>query len=104
MEEGHHICFWYDPWSGSIPLKDLYPDLFACAVSKEAWISDLVISNLEGGSRSWNLQFRRAFHEKEVERAFSLLKHLYSNMPRGEGDKILTWKLNRFGVFDVRSY
>ena len=50
--------FWHDPWSGPIPLKDLYPDLFACAVSKEAWIFDLVVSNLEGGNRSWNLQFR----------------------------------------------
>ena len=36
MGEGHHIHFWYDPWSGPITLKDLYPDLFACAISKEA--------------------------------------------------------------------
>ena len=55
--EGHCIRFWYDPRSGPIPLKDLYPDLFACAVSKETWIYDLVVSNLEGGNGSWNLQF-----------------------------------------------
>ena len=102
--EGHRIRFWYDPWSGPIPLKDLYPDLFTCAVSKEAWIFDSVVSNLEGGNRSWNLHFCRAFHEREVERACSLLKHLYSNMPRGEGDDVFTQKLNHFGVFDVRSY
>ena len=48
--KGHCIRFWYDPWSGPIPLKDLYPDLFACAISKGAWISDLVVSNLEGGN------------------------------------------------------
>ena len=64
----------------------------------------MVVSNLEGGNRSWNLQFHRAFHERGVERACSLLKHLYSNMPRGERDDTLTWKLNRFGVFDVYSY
>ena len=104
MGEGHCIHFLYDPWSGPIPLKDLYLDLFACAVSKEAWIYDLIVSNLEGGNRSWNLQFRQAFHEREVERACSLLKHLYSNMPRGERDDMLTWKLNHFGVFDVCSY
>ena len=50
--EGHRIHFWYDPWSGPIPLKDLYLDLFACAVSKEAWIFDLVVSNLEGGNKA----------------------------------------------------
>ena len=64
----------------------------------------MVVSNLEGGNRSWNLQFHRAFHERGVERACSLLKHLYSNMPSGEGDDTLTWKLNRSDVFDVRSY
>ena len=48
MGEGHHIHFWYNPWRGLIPLKDLYPNLFACSVSKEAWISNLVVSNLEG--------------------------------------------------------
>ena len=32
------------------------------------------------------------------------VKHLYSNIPRGDGDDTLTWKLNHFGVFDVRSY
>ena len=55
MGEGHRIRFWYDPWSGPIPLKDLYPDLLACAVSKEAWASDLVVPNLVGGNRNWNL-------------------------------------------------
>ena len=102
--KGHRIRFWYDPWSGPIPLKDLYPDLFACSVSKGAWIFDLVVSHLEGGNRSWNLQFHRAFHERGVERACSLLKHLYSSMTRGERDDTLTWKLNRSSVFDVRSY
>ena len=45
--EGHRIRFWHGPWSEPIPLKDLYPGLFACSVSKEAWIFELVISTLE---------------------------------------------------------
>ena len=36
LEQVWRFFFFY------IPLKDLYPDLFACSVSKEAWISDLV--------------------------------------------------------------
>ena len=41
-EEGLRIRFWYDLWCGHIPLKDLYPDLFSCAIGKEAWISELI--------------------------------------------------------------
>lgn len=58
MGEGHRIRFWYNPWSGPVPLKGLYSNLFAYSVSKEASIFDLVVSTLEGGNRSWNLQFR----------------------------------------------
>lgn len=28
MGEGNCILFWNDPWSGHLPLKDLYPALF----------------------------------------------------------------------------
>ena len=49
-DEGHHIRFWYNPWNVPIHLKDLYPDLFSYSVSKESWISNLVVSNLEGGN------------------------------------------------------
>ena len=51
-----------------------------------------------------NLQLRRAFHDWELEGICSLFQHLYSNMPRGEGGGLLSWKLTRSGVFDVRSY
>ena len=55
--EGNCISFWHDPWSGHTPLKELFPLLFACSLSKEAWISNLIVSTSEGGSRSRNLQF-----------------------------------------------
>ena len=50
--EGRYVSFWHDPWSGSIPFKELFPTAFACSLSKEAWVSDLVVSALEGGNRS----------------------------------------------------
>ena len=56
--EGHRIRIWHDPWSGQASLKDLFPDLFTCSLSKEAWISNLVVFASEGRSRSWNLLFR----------------------------------------------
>ena len=50
------IRFWHDPWSSPTSLKDLYPEIFACAVDKEASISDMVDTAPDGGGRSWNLQ------------------------------------------------
>ena len=77
--------------------------MFACSLSKEEWISNLVISASKV-ERSWNLQFHRAFHDWELEGVCSLFEILYSNMLRGEGDDNLTWKLTPSGVFEVRSY
>ena len=50
--EGICIRFWHDPWSSSISLKDLYLEMFACVVDKEARISDMVDIAFDGGGRS----------------------------------------------------
>ena len=55
--EGNRVSFWHDTWCGPIPLKELFPSMYDCPVSKEAWVSDLVVSTSEGG-RSWNVLFR----------------------------------------------
>ena len=34
--EGCRVSFWHDPWCGPIPLKELFPAMFACSLSKEA--------------------------------------------------------------------
>ena len=47
--EGSRVSFWHDPWCGPTPLKELFPSMYACSVSKEAWVSDLVVSTIEGG-------------------------------------------------------
>lgn len=38
--EGDHISFWHDPWCGSNPLKDLFPNLFTRSRSKELGCTD----------------------------------------------------------------
>ena len=48
MGVGCRVSFWRDPWCGPIPLKELFPAMFACSLSKDAWVSDLVLSNSEG--------------------------------------------------------
>ena len=77
--------------------------MFACSLSKEAWVSDLVISNSEG-SRSWNFLFRHGPQDWEADTVYSFFELIYSSMPRGEGDDHLVWRLTTFGVFDVRSF
>ena len=73
-------------------------------MDKEAQISELVTIALEGGSRSCNIQFHRAFHDWELERVFTFFEHIYSKMLRVEGVDKLLWKLTLNGVFDVRSF
>ena len=102
--EGDCISFWHDPWFGSNPLEDLFPNLFTHSRSKETWISNLIVSASEVGSRSWNFHFRQALEDWEEENVCSFIEFLYSHLPRGEGDDTLTWKLTKKGVFDVRSY
>ena len=49
------------PWSSHTSLKELYPEMFACAVDKEARISNTVVIAPDGGDGNWNLLFRREF-------------------------------------------
>ena len=82
--EGNQIIFWYDLWSGHLFQKDLYPDLFECAVDKETLVADVLDSLLNKEVRSWNLQFHRAFPDWELEVMYSFYNHIYSKLTRGE--------------------
>ena len=42
--EGHRISFCHDPCCVITPLKERFPDLFTRSLSKEAWISNLIVS------------------------------------------------------------
>lgn len=77
--------FWCDPWSGHLPLRELYPDLFACSVSKEVMVCVGFFSRW--GSSNWNL---RAFQDWELEDVYSFFEFLYSKLPGGDGDDKLS--------------
>ena len=102
--EGHRISFQHAPCCVITPLKERFPYLFNCSLSKEAWIFYLIVSASEGGSRSQNIQFRRAPKDWEQENVCSFFEFMYSSMPRNEEDDTLTWKLTKTKVFDMRSY
>ena len=88
--EGFHIRFWYDPWSSPTALKDLYPAMFAIVVDKTAMISDMVDFAPDGGGRSWNLRFRRAFQDWETWIFYDFFAYISSKLPRG-GDDTMIW-------------
>ena len=79
--EVSRILFWHNPWSGSTSLKELYPELFVCAIVQESLIFDLIFYALDSGGRSWNLLFGCDFNDWETGRFYSflsifLLEHL----------------------------
>ena len=77
---------------------------FCLLCSKNAWISDLIISSSEGGGRSWSIHFYRAFHNCVLGGSVYFLWVSLFQMPSGKSDNNLTWQLSRNGFFDVHSY
>ena len=53
------VRFWFDPWSGHPPMRDLYLTLFECLANKDAIVSDVLKYQLDGVEGMWNLRFHR---------------------------------------------
>ena len=95
MGEGTRIRFWHDRWIWDNTLKDLYPELYVCSITKDACISE-VLWTLEGGTfRVWDLGFFRAFEDWELATSYSLLHFIHSHIPWGDRRDTLRWKLKR---------
>jgi hypothetical protein len=101
---GDRIHFWIERWCGDRPLKDIFPDLYACASNRQATI-DSILSHSALGSRSdWNVQFIRNFNDWEVEGVASFFEFLHSNFSFREGGDGLRWRLKGNEIFDIRSF
>lgn len=50
------------------------------------------------------MRFHRNLHDWETETAVSFLDHIYSQVPRGEGNDRMPWYLKGSGKFDTRTY
>ena len=93
--EGIRIRFQHDSWSGPISLKELYQEFFVSAVVQDA----LILYAPDGGGRSWNLLFRREFNDWETRIFYSFFEHVSAKIPRGMGDDVTIWQLNRLWYF-----
>ena len=102
--DGSRILFWHDKWTGDVPLKSLYPQLFLCSANKEVCIPEMLSPPVGDNDRVWSLRFYREFNDWELEASYSLLHFIQTQIPRGEGCDRLCWDLNGSGKFDIRSF
>ena len=102
--DGSRILFWHDKWTGDVPLKSLYTQLFVCPVDKEACIFDVLSALVGNNDRVWNLRFQREFNDWELAASYSLPHFIQTRIPRGGGCDRLCWDLNGSGKFDTRSF
>jgi hypothetical protein len=100
---GDPIRFWFDRWCGDHPLKDVFPDLFACASNLDATIDSLLIQSVSGSRSEWNVTFVRYFNDWEVEGVVSF-EFLHYHASFKEGGDGLRLRLKGNGVFDIRSF
>ena len=71
--DGSRIFFWHDKWTGNVPLKILYPQLFIYSANKEAYISEVLSPPVGDNDRVWSLRFYREFNAWELAASYSLL-------------------------------
>ena len=83
--DGSHILFWHDKWTGNVPLKILYPQLFLCSTNKEAYVFEVLSPSVGDNDRVWSLRFYREFNDWELAASHSLLHFIQTPIPRGGG-------------------
>jgi hypothetical protein len=98
---GSKVLFWHDKWCTELPLKDVYPVLFACSNNKDAFIASLFEEPSAGRSRVWNVTFCRDFNDWELDSVDSFFLLLHSHAPISNEDDKLRWVLNSSGLFDT---
>ena len=98
------IRFWIDRWCGEHPLKDVFPDLYACASNHQATIDSILIRSASGSRSDWNVHFVRNFNDWEVDGVATFFELLHSHSSFREGGDGLRWRLKGNEIFDIRSF
>lgn len=90
-----HISF--DVGLGNRVLERHLPD-------QEATIDTMFVCQTNGRNREWIISLCRDFNDWELESVVSFFNLIHSNAPTKEDSDWLTWRLNRQGIYDTRSY
>ena len=85
-------------------MKEFFLVLFECSIAREALVASILVGLAVGGMRSRDVIVPFDFNDWEFGVVASFLILLYSNIPRGEGGDILSWRLEGSGDFYVSSF
>lgn len=93
LGNGALIRFWHDSWAADIPLKILFPRVFALSVNKDATVSNMgsyTSSSIQ--SWSWNIETFSAPRGRTLFE-FQELSRLISNRSPSFQDDAFTWSV-----------
>ncbi|XP_038993275.1 uncharacterized protein LOC120116977 [Hibiscus syriacus] len=96
---GHSVAFWNDVWLGEVPLKDLFPRLYALSINKMGKVVEFRANNVTGWV--WDIQMRRNLVDCEIEQWLHLISMLNNISLSHEEEDCWIWFGNREGCFST---
>jgi hypothetical protein len=101
LGDGVDIDFWKDKWMGTLPLRDLFPDLFIKTTKPEGVVAHMGL--WEGDVWHWELGWNDNLSPTETENVAYLFTLLHDvQLKRYERDK-RRWLAHTAGLFSVQT-
>ncbi|KAE8698885.1 Phospholipid-transporting ATPase 3 [Hibiscus syriacus] len=98
---GKSISFWTDPWVDEVPLKILFPRIFALSTNKWGKVVDFGSFELNGWQ--WNIITRRNLSDWELEQWLDLMMKLKEIKLIDSVEDFFSWSASGDGLFSVKS-
>lgn len=89
--------FWNEIWKGDDSLRNLFPNLYTLSLQRSATVAQV------WSQQGWNLVFRRALNDWEIEDVARLLEVLNTPPAISQRKDKPIWKLHSKGMFTVKS-
>ncbi|WMV14116.1 hypothetical protein MTR67_007501 [Solanum verrucosum] len=89
--------FWNEIWKGDDSLRNLFPNLYTLSLQRSATVAQV------WSQQGWNLVFRRALNDWEIEDVARLLEVLNTPPAISQRKDEPIWKLHSKGMFTVKS-
>lgn len=96
MGNGKKIKFWSDVWTGEVPLKVRFHNLFKICRNPKQLACQVVENDM------LQIDFRRNFGDKELQEWNELIEIVDKMVIRDEPDRVV-WALNKSGLFTTSS-
>eukprot|EP00268_Persea_americana_P058902 TRINITY_DN7173_c0_g1_i2.p1 TRINITY_DN7173_c0_g1~~TRINITY_DN7173_c0_g1_i2.p1 ORF type:complete len:258 (-),score=28.56 TRINITY_DN7173_c0_g1_i2:2111-2884(-) len=104
VRSAEKIIFWKDTWLGDCPLAKKFPELFNCALVKEAKVKNCFERHTNKEEVIWCQIFRRNLKDVEARQFISLLNLVSDVIITEQGEDIRIWKASKDGSFSISSF